>query len=766
MSLFLVPFIWVVKIIFHGFMALLNNPGVAVLFLSVVLALILLPLFYVIEKVKLQQQSVVSNMKAEIDEMRSAYKGGVLYCYIREIYKIHNYNQFAALLPSLGLLVQIPFLLAAYYYLSGYAGFIGTQFLYIKDLSQPDTIAKIWGMPINFLPFLMTAVNVWSGWLYGKDGKRSERIQYLAVALLFLVLLYNAAASVLLYWTLSNILAVGRIIFLKKSVKVVPIAVVSGEQDVTKLNTVKSWPAYIFWSVIPALFFVMTIGLAATELYLANIADYGTQLSSIIALATTLLLAVFLGLAVLLLVSGKFQVYVVSFIIGLTLLLSLQANVINWDYGVLTGVDIPWRSYKGRLVVDLAVWTIGLAGFIVFARKIKPFFTMIIAVVLIAQLGTTIKAKSRIKERPSYQQFTVLDDYKYDFSTDKNIVILVLDSFQNDVFQEILDSHPKYNNLFSGFTYFRNTTAQYSKTYGAIPAMLTGNWYENHEPIQDYLKHAFANSVTTKLKQQGWRVELYPSVPRIIGYSSLYADNIVQRVSKKEMYAETGKYLDTAFFVGSPHFIKPFWYNRADGQLRRILPHICTLDQFNENKDGVGKTSKQKRLFHPILQFLKGLEDEISLQSKRPTIKYLHFNIPHEPFALNEELQQERLPSTRQGFVRHSIAGLEATLKFLNILREKGVYDNTVVFIVGDHGGGEYRTGIYEKEGIGVDSGQISAAHHESGMPLLLAKPLNGGGELRISDEPVSLGDVEATIAAITNNKRQGIGINIFDIPS
>lgn len=203
----LAPFEWIVQLFFNWSFALFHDPGWAVVGMSVLLSLLLTPLYIWIERRKGADKVKNAPMQAEIDKIDAVYSGRERFYYTREIRRRYRYNPWTAMIPTLGLLVQIPFLLAAYHYLSGLALFDGAAFWYIKDLSKPDTIATVAGMPINLLAIVMTAINIVSGWRYAESGRPKERVQYMAVAAIFLFLLYNCAASVVLYWTLSNALS-------------------------------------------------------------------------------------------------------------------------------------------------------------------------------------------------------------------------------------------------------------------------------------------------------------------------------------------------------------------------------------------------------------------------------------------------------------------------------------------------------------------------------------------------------------------------------
>ena len=182
----LAPFKWIVALFFNWSYALFHDPGWAVVGMSVLLSLLLTPLYVWIERRKNADKAKGAPMQAEIDKIEAVYSGRERFYYTREIQRRYHYSPWTAMIPTLGLLVQIPFLLAAYHYLSELPLFDGAAFWYIKDLSKPDTVATVAGLPINLLAILMTVINLVSGWRYAESGTPKERIQYMAAAAIFL----------------------------------------------------------------------------------------------------------------------------------------------------------------------------------------------------------------------------------------------------------------------------------------------------------------------------------------------------------------------------------------------------------------------------------------------------------------------------------------------------------------------------------------------------------------------------------------------------
>jgi YidC/Oxa1 family membrane protein insertase len=155
-------------------------------------------------------------MQPKIDRIKRNFKREEQYFILSSYYRQNHYHPIMALRGSLSLLLQIPFFIAAYHFLSHYEPLRGQPFLFIRNLGAPDALLSIGALKINLLPLLMTAINIISGVIYTKgNGLQKEKIQLYAMALFFLVILYNSPAALVLYWTCNNIISLIKNIILK-----------------------------------------------------------------------------------------------------------------------------------------------------------------------------------------------------------------------------------------------------------------------------------------------------------------------------------------------------------------------------------------------------------------------------------------------------------------------------------------------------------------------------------------------------------------------
>ncbi len=206
-ELVLSPFIYIIKQLFLYSYQLTGNYGISIILLSFAISLLLLPIFILIEKAKKKDDVAKLKMKPLIDEIKNCYKGQERYYYLKTLNRQFNYSPVRALIPILSLLLQIPFFIAAYQYLEHFEPLIGVSFAFIADLSQPDALFG----NINFLPIAMTFVNLLTAYFYTKNGNTAERKQMLVVAGVFLILLFNLPAGLVLYWTMNNMFSFFRL---------------------------------------------------------------------------------------------------------------------------------------------------------------------------------------------------------------------------------------------------------------------------------------------------------------------------------------------------------------------------------------------------------------------------------------------------------------------------------------------------------------------------------------------------------------------------
>lgn len=185
--------------LFLWLLALVKSPGAALILLGISVNLLLLPLYYQMEKSGQRERARRDAMEREVARIKGAFKGRERYFYIRTIHRHYQYQPLKSLFTASDLFLQMVVFSTAYRYLKDLPLLEGVSFLGISDLSQPDGLLS----GIHLLPLLMTVANVASVVYYVED--KGKRRQGFFLALLFLALLYSSPAGLVLYWTSSNV---------------------------------------------------------------------------------------------------------------------------------------------------------------------------------------------------------------------------------------------------------------------------------------------------------------------------------------------------------------------------------------------------------------------------------------------------------------------------------------------------------------------------------------------------------------------------------
>ncbi len=146
-------------------------------------------------------------LSPKMTELREKYKSNPTKMNeeLMKLYKQYGVNPFGGCLP---MLVQIPVFFGFYSMLGTAIELRNSHFLWIHDLSQPDTIAHFMNIPINLLPIIMAGTMLWQMSLSPKGGDPAQQRMMYLMPIVFLSFCYNFASALALYWTTQNIFSI------------------------------------------------------------------------------------------------------------------------------------------------------------------------------------------------------------------------------------------------------------------------------------------------------------------------------------------------------------------------------------------------------------------------------------------------------------------------------------------------------------------------------------------------------------------------------
>src|SRR6266436_4473039 len=186
----------------HGF---IGSYGASILALTAIIKIVLWPLQ---NKANLSMRRM-SLLNPKIQELREKYKDDPtrMNQEVMKLYKDYGINPVGGCLP---MMIQIPIFFGLFKMLGQAVELRNAQFLWVHDLSQPDTVASLplLGWPINIIPLCMAATQIWLMAMTPKTGDATQRRVMMFTPLIFLFICYNFAAALALYYTTQNLFSI------------------------------------------------------------------------------------------------------------------------------------------------------------------------------------------------------------------------------------------------------------------------------------------------------------------------------------------------------------------------------------------------------------------------------------------------------------------------------------------------------------------------------------------------------------------------------
>ena len=212
-NLILGPLVLLFDAVYAMMYRMTDNEGLSIIALSLAINFLILPLYRRADAMQEEERIRLERLQPGVDHIRKVFKGDERFMMLQTYYRQNHYKPYYALSGSVSLLLEIPFFIAAFRFLSELDLFIGASFGPIADLSQPDRLLTVAGHHINLLPILMTLINIVSGVIYTRGMPLKSKIQLYGMALIFLVLLYASPSGLVFYWTLNNLFSLVKNIF-------------------------------------------------------------------------------------------------------------------------------------------------------------------------------------------------------------------------------------------------------------------------------------------------------------------------------------------------------------------------------------------------------------------------------------------------------------------------------------------------------------------------------------------------------------------------
>jgi len=535
-SLLIGPLKILFEMIFQYALILVGSPWLAIVVLSFTMNILVLPLYKRADAMQEEARDIDAKLSKGVSHIKKVFSGDEKMMILQTYYRQNNYKPTDALKGSVSLLLEIPFFMAAYQFLSNLDVLRGATFGPISDLGKPDGLIVIGGIVFNVLPILMTLVNVISSAIYLKGFPLKTKIQLYGMALFFLFFLYQSPSGLVFYWTLNNVFSLVKTIFykLKNPKKVLLIlafifgVVLCGFGIIAFILNI---------STVNRIIFVFGLGILLLSPLTIKFLSKKLKIKLTLKLKSTMLpnkkTFVFGSLFLTILVGALIPSSVISSSPQEFVDINNYYNPLWYIVSSLTlsiGTFLIWMrvfywlaNEKVKVLFDKLVWVLcgvmlmnymffgtdlGILDFSLQYESGMSFSTFeiilnIILVLIIIPILYALSTKYRnlvtsvllvgsvaigsmaainvVKTHNSIKKVSTVyleKMPKLDLSTEgKNVVVLMLDRAMGEYIPYILNEKPELKEQFDGFTYYSNTISFGGHTNFGSPALLGGYEY-------------------------------------------------------------------------------------------------------------------------------------------------------------------------------------------------------------------------------------------------------------------------------------------------
>ena len=199
------PMVWILNFFWSK---VISNYGVAIILLTVFVRLIFWPL----TRKSTEGMKKMQEIQPLLKELQAKFKDNPQRLQ-QETFALYREKKVNPLSSCLPMLIQIPIFIALFNVLRSMVELRYAGFLWIDDLSAPEHLFASswfpWFGGLNILPILMAATMYLQSKLTPSAGDpNQQRMMTVIMPIMMLVMFYNFASALSLYWTVSQILSI------------------------------------------------------------------------------------------------------------------------------------------------------------------------------------------------------------------------------------------------------------------------------------------------------------------------------------------------------------------------------------------------------------------------------------------------------------------------------------------------------------------------------------------------------------------------------
>ena len=386
-------------------------------------------------------------------------------------------------------------------------------------------------------------------------------------------------------------------------------------------------------------------------------------------------------------------------LLGILISSYIQMLFLNGNMVQITGGAARYSLLTITNIANLFIW-VGIAlvplGLWLILRKRKIglkldkailFSSILISGMQIAGLISTAASTELPLGIDEDIQKYVSFDQAARFNPENNIIVFILDRLSVNQMKVVLEEYPEVYDQLDGFVFYKNNISGFNGTFPSVTTMLTQHHYREEQTFDEYWEEAWAQHIPIDtLRDNGFTTNLYLDRPTTYGSLSRILDRTDNLRDEVDITPNHRGLLTISVRLSfgrfMPYFLKDFFLSEINPDFGNSLFTFEESEYHFWWDPAVGVHSDLM-----LNDFIDS--NEFSADSESKVFSVMHLNCSH--IDLDAENGYHINPNSgtieRGGNATESTrACFEILNKYFSKMKEIGVYENSTIILIADHG--------------------------------------------------------------------------------
>lgn len=371
---------------------------------------------------------------------------------------------------------------------------------------------------------------------------------------------------------------------------------------------------------------------------------------------------------------------------GVMLASLVQLFITNLTFRGLPGDGNAQAPETWWVILDFVIWlgiVVAALFSILFVKKeqlVRSVLSFVVILSLVMQVfmvvPTAVTSLTGEEDNtPATEKSFLTNANMFEVSTKDNIIVFVLDRFDEMYFAEILNGRQDIVDKLDGFTYYSDNISTYPRTYPGITSMITGVNNDFSSTRTKYFENAFKdNKFLYDLNKNNYKVNLYISEYYSYDDASVFEGLVANTSVSGDYTVENPFELSYNMFLVGAYFWTPDAIKSqtvSSGKLNAMVKSSGDAKQYELDDAGT---------------YAEFAESGLHTQSQKNTYSFLHLRGCHSPFNMDENCQTVPDSNSASDSLPQTAGCFKFITEYIDQMKALGVYKDATIIITGDHG--------------------------------------------------------------------------------